>query len=32
MMRPGEEREYRLEFGILDGSSEIDAFVAGLPA
>ena len=31
MMAPGEVREYRLEFGILDGSPEIDAFVAGLP-
>jgi hypothetical protein len=31
MMAPGEVREYRLEFGILDGSDEIDAFVAGLP-
>jgi hypothetical protein len=32
MMAPGETREYRLEFGILDGSEEIDAFAAGLPA
>jgi len=31
MMEPGETREYRLELGILDGSAEIDAFVAGLP-
>jgi hypothetical protein len=31
MMEPGEVREYRLEFGILDGSSDIDAFITGLP-
>jgi Domain of unknown function (DUF4432) len=32
MMAPGEVRDYKLEFGILDGSSAIDAFAAGLPA
>ena len=31
MMAPGERREYRLEFGILDGADAIDAFVAKLP-
>jgi hypothetical protein len=31
MMGPGETREYRLEFGILDGSEAIDAFVTTLP-
>jgi hypothetical protein len=32
MIKPGETREYRLEFGVLDGSADIDAFVSRLPA
>jgi hypothetical protein len=32
MMEPGEERVYQLEFGILAGGEEIDAFAASLPA
>lgn len=31
IMQPGEQREYQLEFGILEGASAIDAFVAALP-
>ena len=32
MMEPGEERVYQLEFGVLAGGDEIDAFAASLPA
>jgi hypothetical protein len=32
MLAPGEERTYRLEFGVLAGGAEIDAFAAALPA
>ncbi len=32
MMEPGEERVYQLEFGVLAGGGEIDAFAASLPA
>ena len=32
MMEPGEERVYQLEFGVLAGGEEIDAFAASLPA
>jgi hypothetical protein len=32
MMEPGEERVYELEFGVLAGGAEIDAFAAALPA
>jgi hypothetical protein len=32
MLEPGEERTYRLEFGVLAGGAEIDAFAAALPA
>jgi hypothetical protein len=32
MMEPGEERVYELEFGVLAGGKEIDAFAASLPA
>jgi hypothetical protein len=32
MMEPGEERVYQLEFGVLAGGAEIDAFAASLPA
>jgi hypothetical protein len=31
MMEPGEERVYQLEFGVLAGGEEIDAFAASLP-
>lgn len=30
-LEPGEEREYLLEIGVLDGQEEINAAVAGLP-
>jgi hypothetical protein len=30
-MEPGEERVYQLEFGVLAGGEEIDAFAASLP-
>jgi hypothetical protein len=30
MMEPGEERVYELEFGVLAGGAEIDAFAASL--
>jgi len=30
-LEPGEEREYLLEIGVLDGQAEIDAAIAGLP-
>jgi Domain of unknown function (DUF4432) len=32
MLEPGEERTYQLEFGVLAGGGEIDAFAASLPA
>jgi hypothetical protein len=32
MLEPGEERIYQLEFGVLAGGAEIDAFAASLPA
>jgi Domain of unknown function (DUF4432) len=32
MMEPGEERVYQLEFGVLAGGAEIDAFAELLPA
>jgi hypothetical protein len=31
MIEPGEERTYRLEFGVLAGGEAIDAFAASLP-
>jgi hypothetical protein len=31
MVEPGEERVYELEFGVLAGGEEIDAFAASLP-
>jgi hypothetical protein len=31
MREPGEERVYALEFGVLAGGSEIDAFARSLP-
>lgn len=31
MLEPGERREYRLEFGILAGANEIEAFTASSP-
>jgi hypothetical protein len=31
-LEPGEERRYELEFGVLDGADEIDAFKKSLPA
>ena len=31
MLAPGESRMYKLEFGILDGRDEIDAFAESLP-
>jgi Domain of unknown function (DUF4432) len=31
MLAPGESRTYELEFGLLEGKAEIDAFSAGLP-
>ena len=32
LLAPGERREYDLEFGILAGSAEIDAFISAYPA
>ena len=32
MLEPGEERVYQLEFGVLAGGAEIDAFAQSLPA
>ena len=32
MLEPGEERVYELEFGVLAGGAEIDAFAEALPA
>jgi len=32
MIEPGEERTYQLEFGVLAGGAEIDAFAEALPA
>ena len=32
MLEPGETREYNLEFGVLAGREEIDAFEASLSA
>jgi hypothetical protein len=32
MLEPGEERSYKLEFGVLDGGDAIDAFKKTLPA
>jgi Domain of unknown function (DUF4432) len=32
MVEPGEERVYELEFGVLAGGGEIDAFAASLPS
>jgi hypothetical protein len=31
MLEPGEERHYELEFGVLEGEDQIDAFKASLP-
>ena len=31
MLEPGEERHYELEFGVLEGADQIDAFKASLP-
>jgi len=31
-LEPGEQREYLLEIGVLDGNAEIDALVATMPA
>ncbi len=32
MLEPGEERLYELEFGVLAGGAELEAFAASLPA
>ena len=31
MLEPGEERSYRVEFGVLAGSAEIEEFASSLP-
>ena len=32
LLKPGEQRTYDLEFGILDGADAIDAFAGSLPS